>query len=427
MNTIVIEGQHRLSGRVQVSGAKNSAIALLPATLLTNETCILRGIPHIADVDVVNDILRTIGVHVQHHANVCRIYTGGNVDYEIPYNLGKKIRASALFLGPLLARFGVARVALPGGCDIGSRPLDLHIKGFEEMGATVRIEHGYLVGDARGGLVGDEIYLDFPSVGATENIMMAATLARGTTTVYNAAKEPEVVDLANLLTLMGASVKGAGTDIIRIRGVDGGLHSADHTIIPDRIEAGTYLMAALITGGEILLENVIPKHLEAILAKLEDAGVCLEVGDETIHAWCEGPIQPVQVKTLPYPGFPTDLQPQLTSLMTVAAGTSIINERIFENRFSHVDELKRLGGQIKTDGRSCVVEGVADLSGAPVTATDLRMGAALVTAALAAKGKTQIDGFEHVRRGYEDMPGKLARLGAVVYEIDNGLEGRETG
>lgn len=418
MKTIVIEGEHRLSGTVQISGAKNSAAALMPATLLVGERCVLEGLPKIGDVGVLRQILTEMGARIVGEEDRLSIDCSGPIDVRVPYSLAKKVRASALFLGPLVARFGRAHVAFPGGCDIGSRPLDLHLKGLSELGVRVEVQHGYIIAEAER-LRGEELYLDFPSVGATENIMMAACLAEGVTTIYNAAKEPEVVDLANFLCMMGAEVRGAGTDIIRIKGVPE-LHGAVYSVIPDRIEAGTYLIATLATGGSITLQNVIPKHLESVISKLQEAGAEITVGDDYLQAQCNDPLRPITVKTLPYPGFPTDLQPQLTSLLMRAEGTSIINERIFENRFRHVDELKRLGAQIKADGNTCVVEGVCHLTGAPVCATDLRMAAALVIAGLFAEGETLIEGAEHLLRGYEDMPGKLSSLGGRVYLLDEG-------
>lgn len=410
---VAIRGGRRLSGTVRINGAKNAAVAVLPACILAQGPCELGQIPSLTDVEVMVRMLRAIGVQVERTApDVLVVTPGPALQPEVPYEDAKRIRASALFLGALLARLGRAVVPLPGGCDIGPRPLDLHIKGLAELGATVRVERGYIVAEADR-LVGTEIYLDFPSVGATENLMMAATAASGTTTLYNAAKEPEVVDLANFLVALGARVVGAGTDLVRIEG-GAPLGRASHVIIPDRIEAGTYLMAALATRGEITLENVIPKHLESVLRKLGETGARIEVGLDAIHASLSERPRPVSVKTLPYPGFPTDLQPQLGAYLLTASGTSLITERVFEDRFRHVEELRCLGAQIRTESRTAVIMGVERLTGARVSATDLRTGAALIIAGLSAEGETVVDGYEHVRRGYDRLVEKLASLGADV-------------
>lgn len=409
---LLIRGRMSRSGRVTISGAKNSAVAVLTACLLAEGTSILQNVPEVADVIVQREILESLGVNVTDGAEPGELRLEvGDVHSEVPYGLAKRLRGSSLFLGPLVARLGEARVPLPGGCAIGSRPLDLHLKALRELGATVEIEHGHIVARADQ-LIGTEVYLDFPSVGATENLMMAATAAKGTTVIYNAAKEPEVVDLANLLNAMGARVVGAGTDTVKIEG-QRELHPVEYSIIPDRIEAGTYLLMGLAGGGTITVENVIPTHLEALLAKLEEAGVDLIDGGDYITARLVGRPKALQVKTLPYPGFPTDLQPQLSAFLLTAEGTSVISERIFEDRFGHVDELKRLGGKLEIDGRTAVIEGVESLTGAPVTATDLRMGAALIVAGVAAQGETLIDGVEHILRGYERLEEKLTQIGAV--------------
>ncbi|WP_324715691.1 UDP-N-acetylglucosamine 1-carboxyvinyltransferase [Carboxydochorda subterranea] len=408
-----IRGGRPLSGRLRVSGAKNAAVALLPACLLARDgVSELAQVPDIVDVDVVVQILEQLGATLDRAEGTVRVGAAGPIADEVPYDQAKRVRASSLFLGALIARNGRAVVPLPGGCDIGPRPIDLHLKGLAELGAEVRVERGYVIAQARK-LVGSEIYLDFPSVGATENLMMAATAASGTTVIYNAAKEPEVVDLANFLVGMGARVVGAGTDLVRIQG-GLPLHATSYTIIPDRIEAGTYLLASLASRGEIVLENVIPKHLESLLAKLEEAGVQIEVGLDSLRASLRRRPSAISVKTLPYPGFPTDLQPQLSAFLLTAEGTSIVTERVFEDRFRHIDELKRMGAQIKTESRTAVIMGVPQLSGAPVTATDLRTGAALVIAGLSATGETTVDGFRHVRRGYARMVEKLASLGADI-------------
>ncbi|MCK9223019.1 MAG: UDP-N-acetylglucosamine 1-carboxyvinyltransferase [Limnochordia bacterium] len=416
MALLRIVGGIPLEGEVMISGAKNSASVLLPACLLTSETCILDNVPEITDVDTLLGILTQLGARIEKQDDEVLVNSASIYEPVVPYDLARKLRASSLFLGPLLARFKEAKVAMPGGCDIGSRSLDLHIKGLRALGAEISVEHGYLVGKASK-LQGCEIYLDFPSVGATENLMMAASLAEGTTVIQNAAKEPEIVDLANFLTAIGARVRGAGTDVLRIEGAEK-LGGVRHTVIPDRIEAGTYLLAGLITGGRVTVCNVIPKHLEAVVAKLEETGAMFEVGEEEITCWCTGRLRSVQVKTMPYPGFPTDLQPQLTALLMLCEGTGIVNERVFEDRFGHIDELRRLGGDIKTDGQTAVVNGVTALLGAPVKAADLRMGAALILAALAAQGESLVDGVNHIDRGYGHLERKLAGIGANIKRID---------
>ena len=414
---LLIRGRVKRDGRVRISGAKNSAVALLPACLLADGASVLQNVPDIADVAVQREILNALGASVVPSGDgELQVMTAGPIGHEVPYPLARRLRASVLLLGPLVARLGRARVPLPGGCNIGSRPLDLHLKGLRELGAEVDIEHGYIEAEARS-LLGTEIYLDFPSVGATENVMMAATAARGVTVIYNAAKEPEVVDLANFLNAMGGRVVGAGTDTIKIEGGHP-LRPVEYSIIPDRIEAGTYLLAGLAGGGSVTVENVIPTHLEALLAKLEEAGVELADCGDAITARLAGRPKPLQVKTLPYPGFPTDLQPQLSAFLLLAQGTSVISERIFEDRFGHVDELRRLGGRLKTDGRTALIEGVERLTGAPVTATNLRMGASLIVAGVAAEGETVIDGVEHIQRGYERLVEKLAGLGVAVEWIE---------
>lgn len=431
-----VEGGQPLTGRVTISGAKNSAAAILPAATLAAEPCFLRHVPLIADVQVLLDILNAVGFStrlVPPPDGTDRAEAAGtevevrqveSLAGPVPHDLAKRLRASILFLGPLLTRFGHAKVALPGGCDIGSRPIDLHLKGLAAMGADVRVEHGFVVAQAAGGrLQGAEIYLDFPSVGATENLMMAATLADGQTVIHNPAKEPEIVDLATFLNSMGAQVRGAGTDLIRITG-QRRVNGAAHTLIPDRIEAGTYLLAGLACGGTIRVENVIAKHLEAVIAKLVETGAELTVSEDAITAQSPGRPRAVHITTIPYPGFPTDLQPQFTAYLARAEGTSVIYERVFENRFRHVDELNRLGASIKCDGFTAVIEGVPRLTGAPLFASDLRMAAALVIGSLMAEGLSVIQGIEHLLRGYEDPVGKLRGLGAKVELV---AEGRLSG
>jgi len=411
-----IRGRTRRSGRVRISGAKNSALAVLPACLLAGDVCSLEGIPDIGDVRVLLGIAQSLGVSWRRIDDRLEVDARNTADEPVPYQAAKRLRASILFLAPLLARWGRARVPLPGGCDIGSRPIDLHLKGLREMGARIEIERGYVIAEAER-LRGAEIYLDFPSVGATENLMMAASLAHGSTVIYSAAKEPEVVDLANFINSIGGRVVGAGTDVIRIEGRPE-LGGSSYAIIPDRIEAGTYLLAGLAGGGEVRIDNVIPAHLEALLAKLEEAGVAWEDQGDSITAALWKRPRPLQVKTLPYPGFPTDLQPQLSAFLLLAEGTSVITERIFEDRYGHVGELRRLGGRIRVEERTAVIEGVPQLSGAPVTATDLRMGASLIVAALAAEGETVVEGLEHIDRGYENLEEKLGALGVDLERVE---------
>jgi len=417
MGALVVEGETRLRGRVTVSGAKNAVLAVLPATLLAEGETIIENAPGISDVRVMGEILAALGAEVKENGSGFRINPGGVHSQSPPLELVRKLRASSLLLGPLLARYGRADIAMPGGCNIGPRPLDQHIKGLRALGAEIKIEQGFIRARAKK-LQGASIYLDVTSVGATENIMMAACLAEGKTVIENAAKEPEIVDVANLLNAMGANVKGAGTDVIRIQGVKR-LQGVHHTIIPDRIEAGTFMIAAAASRGEVVIEDVIPEHLEPVIAKLREAGALVEVGEDSIKVTGrEEPYQPLDIKTLPYPGFPTDLQSPITALLTTAAGTSIIKENIFENRFRHVDEFKRMGAKIKVEGRTAVVEGVNFLSGAQVRATDLRAGAALLIAALMARGETVIQGTEHIDRGYENITGKFRALGARIRRED---------
>lgn len=417
MGMFIVEGETRLKGRVTVSGAKNAVLAVLPATLLAEGETIIENAPGISDVRVMGEILAALGAEVKENGSGFRINPGGVHSQSPPLELVRKLRASSLLLGPLLARYGRAEIAMPGGCNIGPRPLDQHIKGLRALGAEVIIEQGFIRARAKK-LQGASIYLDVTSVGATENIMMAACLAEGKTIIENAAKEPEIIDVANLLNAMGANVKGAGTDVIRIQGVKR-LQGVHHTIIPDRIEAGTFMIAAAATRGEVIIEDVIPEHLEPVIAKLREAGALVEVGEDSIKVTGrEEPYQPLDIKTLPYPGFPTDLQSPMTALLTTAAGTSIIKENIFENRFRHVDEFNRMGAQIKVEGRTAVVEGVDFMSGARVRATDLRAGAALIIAALMARGETIIQGTEHIDRGYENITEKFRTLGACIRRED---------
>ncbi len=415
MEKIVITGGERLKGKVKISGSKNAALPIMAATLLTNGVTTLSNIPRLKDVITMARVLRTLGAKVEFKEGRLKIDTT-NVDrFLAPYNLVKTMRASFLVFGPLLAKLGRARVSLPGGCAIGSRPVNLHLRGFEELGAEVSMGGGYTQ-VKKDGLIGAKIYLDFPSVGATENLMMAAALAKGKTTIENAAKEPEIVDLANFLNKMGAKIKGAGTDTIGIGGVKE-LKGTDYSIIPDRIEAGTYMIASAITRGNITLEGAKIEHLESLITKLHEAGVEVEDKEEAIKVKVRRRIKSVDVESMPYPGFPTDMQAQFMALMSITPGMSIITETVFENRFMHVSELLRMGAEIKIEGSSAVVKGMKSLSGAPVMATDLRASAALILAGLVAQGKTEISRIYHLDRGYEKIVEKLSNLGAKIERI----------
>ncbi|MEW5762434.1 MAG: UDP-N-acetylglucosamine 1-carboxyvinyltransferase [Bacillota bacterium] len=413
---LVVTGGRPLRGRLKVSGGKNATLAILCACVLAGDEVILENVPDISDVRVMLEIIGGLGVAGRWLApDVLRLKGGAGAGAEAPYHLARKLRASNLLLGPLLARYGRARIALPGGCNIGVRPMDLHFKGLAALGATLDVEHGYITGEA-GRLRGARIYLDFPSVGATENIMMAAVLAEGQTVIENVAKEPEIVDLANFLNALGAKVRGAGTDVIRIDGVRE-LGGTRYAVIPDRVEAGTFMVAAVATGGNVLLENVIPQHLEPLSAKLREAGAVVAEEEEGIRACGGGPLGPLTIKTMPYPGFPTDMQSPFMALLTTVPGTSIIVENIFENRFQVAQELRRMGARIKVEGRVAIVEGVPRLQGAQVKATDLRAGAALVIAGLMAEGETEIHNVRYVDRGYRDLDVRLARLGAAIKRV----------
>ena len=416
----MIRGGRRLFGEVTVSGAKNAAVAIIPAALLVDGVCRIENIPQISDVTLFFSILEELGAKVRvlnHHAIEidCHAIHSTRPSYE----LARRIRASYYLLGALLGRFGQATVAMPGGCNFGVRPIDQHIKGFTTMGAEVSVEGGFIHTAAKNGrLTGAPVYLDVVSVGATMNIMMAAALADGVTTIENAAKEPHIVDLANFLNSMGADIKGAGTDSIKIRGVER-LTGGSYCIIPDQIEAGTYMAAVAATGGELLLKNVIPKHMDCISAKLMEMGVTVEEEDDTLLVRRTGPLLKANVKTLPYPGFPTDMQPQITAVLALAEGTSLVTEGVYgANRFKYVDELKRLGAHIQVDGKVAVVEGVHQLVGAPIQACDLRAGAALVIAGLAAQGKTELSHIQYIERGYEDLVGKLRAVGADISLVE---------
>ena len=416
----MIHGGRPLFGEVTISGAKNAAVAIIPAALLVDGTCRIENIPQISDVTLFFSILEELGARIRVlNRHAVEIDCHAIHSTRPSYDLARRIRASYYLLGALLGRFGQATVAMPGGCNFGVRPIDQHIKGFTTMGAEVSVEGGFIHTAAKDGrLVGAPVYLDVVSVGATMNIMMAAALAEGTTTIENAAKEPHIVDLANFLNSMGADIKGAGTDSIKIRGVKR-LTGGSYGIIPDQIEAGTYMAAVAATGGQLLLKNVIPKHMECISAKLMEMGVSVTEDDDSLLVRRSGPLTKTNVKTLPYPGFPTDMQPQITAVLALAAGTSLVTEGVYgANRFKYVDELKRLGAHIQVDGKVAVVEGVKQLVGAPIQACDLRAGAALVIAGLAAQGTTELSHINYIERGYEDLVGKLRAVGADISLVD---------
>ena len=416
MKKILIEGGNRLFGEVHISGAKNSVLPLIAATLLTDGVSIIDDCPYLSDVRTMCLVLEHLGAKT-HFDNGELILDTSNLDaVEPPGELVRKMRASFLIMGPLLARTGKAQMSLPGGCAIGARPIDLHLKGFEALGAEINIGHGFIETHADK-LKGARIYLDFPSVGATENIMMAASLAEGTTIIDNAAHEPEIIDLANMLGVMGANIKGAGTNTIRIEGVSS-LKPARHTVIPDRIEAGSFLCMAAATGGELILNNVLPEHLQPLTAILSEIGATIETGFDSIHILGPEEISPVDIKTLPYPGFPTDMQAQMMALLTVCKGTSIVTETVFENRFMHAAELRKMGADIRIKGSSSVINGVSHLEAASVESTDLRAGAAMVIAAQMAKGISEISGLHHIERGYEGFVEKLEKIGTRIWIAD---------
>jgi UDP-N-acetylglucosamine 1-carboxyvinyltransferase len=416
LNKIMVEKSPPLRGNVRISGAKNSALPILAASLLGTEDIILEDVPKLKDVEVISEVLSSLGAKVEFlDKGIIKINSKDINNYETPYELMSKMRASFLVMGPLLTRLGKTKTSLPGGCAIGTRPIDLHLKGFRALGAEIDVDHGN-IGAYADKLVGDRIYLDFPSVGATENIMMAAVMAEGETIIDNAAMEPEIVDLANFLNKFGADIKGAGTSSIRIKGVKE-LGGATHSVIPDRIEAGTFMVAAAITKGDILVENVITSHIKPVIAKLREAGCQVYENGDKVRVIGADEIKSVDIKTLPYPGFPTDMQAQFMSLMSISKGTSVIIETVFENRFMHVDELKRMGADIKIDGRSAIIQGVDNLMSAPVKATDLRAGAALVLAGLVSDGVTEIGDIYHIDRGYDNIEEKLTKLGAKIYRV----------
>ena len=416
MDKFVINGGTPLKGTVQISGAKNAAVALVAATILCDEPCILENVPEISDITKCMTILREMGAEVELiDKNTIRFDTKGITKPEVPYELARTMRASCYFLGTLLGRFHDAFVPMPGGCDLGDRPIDQHLKAFKALGASDEIVKGanHVFADE---LVGNQIYFYFVTVGATMNAIFAAVKAKGLTIIENAAKEPHIVDLANFLNSMGADIRGAGTDVIKIRGVEY-LHGVTYATIPDQIEAGTYMVAAAATKGDVVIANVIPKHLESITAKLRKCGVNVEEHDESVHVWVDGPLMKTSIKTMPHPGFPTDMQPQFSTFLTLADGTSIVTDDIFDNRFRYVAELRRMGADISVDGKVAVIQGVGELKGAPVSATDLRAGAALIIAGLAAEGTTEIDNIHYIERGYEKIDEKLRGLGADIRRV----------
>ena len=413
MEKFIIKGGRRLEGEVEISGAKNAAVAIIPAVILSDEPCILENVPNISDVSISLRILYEMGADVKFISkNTVRIDATGISEPVVPYEMAKHMRASYYFLGTLLGKFKRARVAMPGGCYLGDRPIDQHLKAFSTLGAECTLDHG-MIDIQADMLLGSQIYFDMVTVGATINTMLAAVKATGMTVIENAAKEPHIVDLANFLNSMGADIMGAGTDVIKIKGVKA-LRGTTYAIIPDQIEAGTFMVAAAATKGDVLIKNVIPKHLESITAKLAKIGVNVEEFDDSIRISVDGPLVKSSIKTMPHPGFPTDMQPQISTLLCLAEGTSIVTEGIFDNRFRYVDELRRMGANISVDGKVAVIEGVGSLMGAPVTAPDLRAGAALVIAGLTAKGVTEIEDIYNIERGYEDFEEKLRGLGADI-------------
>ena len=417
MEKLIIQGGTPLAGRIRVSSAKNAVLPIIAATLLASTPSTLLEIPDLEDVHTICDVIASLGVKVTKDGENITFDASTISAVEAPYDLVRRMRASFLVMGPLLARKGEARIALPGGCAIGSRPIDLHLKAFEALGATITMGEDFVEAKAPEGLKGNLIYLDFPSVGATENVIMAATFAEGKTIIENAAEEPEIVDLATFLNSMGANIRGAGTDVIRIEGVKE-LKGAVHTVIPDRIEAGTYLIAAAMAGGNVYVENALSEHLKPVVAKLKEAGVTVEEDIDGIRVISDGNLKATDIKTLPYPGFPTDMQAQFMAMTTIAKGKSTVMETVFENRFMHVGELQKMGASIEVDDRKAFVTGVDQLVGAEVEATDLRCGAALVCAGLAAKGVTKVGQLTHIDRGYDNLVTKLKGIGANIVRVD---------
>ena len=413
----LVKGNQRIKGRIVISGAKNSAVALLPAALLTEEKVKIDNLPQITDIDKLLDIIRALGASVSSSGDHSLCIDGASVNnYSPPEMLVSQLRASYYLMGSLLGRFGRVEIPMPGGCDLGPRPIDQHIKGFSAMGAQVEMKHGLIKVLAKE-LRGAHIYLDVVSVGATINIMLAAVKAEGKTTIENAAREPEIVDVANFLNAMGAQVRGAGTDVIKIQGVKK-LHAVEHSVIPDRIEAGTFMIAAAATAGDVIVEGVIPKHLEPVTAKLREVGVEVETGPDSLRVIGGENLSPCDVKTFPYPGFPTDLQPHMMVLLVKAPGISLVTENVFERRFSHIDELRKMGAQITLEGRTAIIEGGRPLSSAPLQAMDLRGGAAFIIAALIASGETIIRNVEYIDRGYERIEERFQEVGVCVQRIE---------
>lgn len=420
VDKIVVKGGRILKGKVRVEGAKNAVLPVLAAALLASKgKNIIRDVPNLADVYTINEVLKSLNAEVNYNPNTNEVVidSSSTLSSEAQFEYVRKMRASILVMGPLLARNGFARVALPGGCAIGSRPIDQHLKGFEAMGAEISFGHGYVEAKTEGRLQGAKIYLDFPSVGATENILTAAALAEGTTILENAAKEPEIVDLANFINEMGGRVIGAGTDTIRIEGVTE-LEGTLHHIIPDRIEAGTFMVAAAITKGDVIIENAVPEHMAALIAKMEEMGVHINEEENGLRIRATGTLKSVDIKTMPHPGFPTDMQSQIMSLMLTATGTGILTETVFENRFMHVEEFRRMNGNVKIEGRSVIMQGPSKLQGAEVAATDLRAAAALILAGLASEGVTRVNELYHLDRGYVNFHLKLAALGADIERVN---------
>ena len=426
MAKYIVQGGKPLFGEVEISGAKNAAVAIIPAALLVDGVCRIENIPQISDVTLCLRILEELGANIRSiNRHTVEIDARHIHSTRTSYELARKIRASYYLIGALLGRFGQAEVAMPGGCNFGVRPIDQHVKGFATLGAKVVVEGGFIHASAETGrLHGANIYLDVVSVGATMNIMMAAVMAEGNTIIENAAKEPHIVDLANFLNSMGANIRGAGTDTIKIRGVDH-LTGGSYAIIPDQIEAGTYMAAVAATGGQVLVKNIIPKHMDCITAKLQECGVEVEEREDTLLVRRTGKLQKANVKTLPYPGFPTDMQPQITAVLCLAEGTSLVTESVWNSRYQYVDELKRMGAHIQVDDKTAVVEGVDHLTGAPIQACDLRAGAAMVIAALAAQGQSEISCVQYIERGYEDIVEKLRALGADILSVEDPCEGAE--
>ena len=417
MKKLIVNGAEQLYGEVSAGGAKNAAVAIIPATVLARGRCVLENVPDIHDTELLFSMLRAMGATVEKLSRTSAIIdTSTLTESTVPYELSKHMRASYYFIGSLLGRFGQACVSMPGGCNFGVRPIDQHIKGFELLGAEIRIENGLIYADTEG-LQGAHIYFDQVSVGATINVMLAAVKASGMTVLENVAKEPHIVDLANFLNSMGADIRGAGTDVIKIRGVDV-LHGTDYSIIPDQIEAGTYMAAAAAVGGDVLVKNVIPKHLEPITVKLREAGATITEGDDWVRVVRTGALRRINLKTMPHPGFPTDMQPLMGVLLSVAKGTSTVTESVWDNRFRYVDELRKMGASVQVDGQVAVFEGVEKLSPAPLRALDLRAGAAMVVAALMADGTSEIEEIGHIERGYENIVEKLRGLGADISKVD---------